>query len=93
MLPILETMAENLYPQGRNVDPVVDFGKGELLRILGEALTKALRDKVTNPEFAFISRSDLGIYSLLHRLNAKVNTTAIWCRVGQQNCATVIQAK
>jgi hypothetical protein len=81
MLPTLETMAGILYPRGRNADLVVDFGKGQLLKVLGGALTKALRDKVTNPEFAFISRSELGIYSLLHRLDAKVNTTAIWRRI------------
>ena len=54
-------------PEGKDADPVVDFGKAELLRILGQALKKALRDKVTNPEFAFISRAELGLYSLLHQ--------------------------
>jgi len=78
MLPTFEVMAGILYPQRPNADHVVDFGKGESLKGLGEALKKALRDKVTNPDFAFISRAELGLYSLLHRLNAKVNPTAVW---------------
>ena len=83
MLAMLERMTGILYPEGAGVDPVVDFGKGESLEILGQALGEALRNKATNPEFAFISRADLGIYSILHRLNAKVNVAAAWRRVEQ----------
>lgn len=78
MLPILETMAGILYPEGKEADPVVDFGKGESLQVLGKALKQALRDKVTNPEFAFISRAELGLYSLLHQLVARVNVRETW---------------
>jgi predicted unusual protein kinase regulating ubiquinone biosynthesis (AarF/ABC1/UbiB family) len=78
MLAVLETAAGILFPEGKGADPVVDFGKGELLKVLGQALGKAVRDKVTNPEFAFVSRAELGLYSLLHRLDAKVNVRAVW---------------
>jgi predicted unusual protein kinase regulating ubiquinone biosynthesis (AarF/ABC1/UbiB family) len=81
MLPTLEVMANTLFPAGNGSDLLVNFGKGELLKILGEALKRAVRDKVTNPEFAFVSRAELGLYSLLHSLNAKVNPTEIWRRV------------
>jgi predicted unusual protein kinase regulating ubiquinone biosynthesis (AarF/ABC1/UbiB family) len=80
MLPILETMAGTLYPEGKNADPIVNFGKGELLKVLAQALKQALRDKVTNPEFAFISRAELGLYSLLHQLDARVNVRETWRR-------------
>jgi predicted unusual protein kinase regulating ubiquinone biosynthesis (AarF/ABC1/UbiB family) len=80
MLPTLEVMAGILYPEGKNADPVVDFGKAQLLKMLTGALTQALRDKVTNSEFAFISRAELGLYSLLHRLNARVNVRETWQR-------------
>ena len=83
MLTILERMAGILYPDGVDGNPVVDFGKGESLDMLGQALGQAVRNKVTNPDFAFISRADLGVYSLLHRLNAKVNVAATWRRVDQ----------
>jgi hypothetical protein len=80
MLPTLEGMAGILYPEGKHADPVVDFGKAQSLKFLGRTLKKALRDKVTNPEFAFISRAELGLYSLLHQLNASVNVTETWRR-------------
>jgi hypothetical protein len=83
MLTTLERMAGVLYPQGADGNTVVDFGKGESLEVLGQALGQAVRNKVTNPDFAFISRADLGVYSLLHRLNAKVNVAAAWRRVDQ----------
>ncbi len=40
-------------------------------------MSRALRDKITNPEFAFISRTELGLYSLLHQLRARVNTRGV----------------
>jgi len=83
MLPTLEVMAGIWHPGAEGKEPVTDFGKGELLILLAGALKKSLRDKLTNPEFAFISRAELGLYSLLHGLNAKVNTTAAWQRVVQ----------
>jgi len=83
MLPTLEVMAGIWHPQGEGREPGTDFGKGELLQLLGGALKKSLRDKLANPEFAFISRAELGLYSLLHRLKAKLNCTAVWQRVEQ----------
>lgn len=81
MLPVLETMVSLLYPEGKEAEREVDFGKGQLLEMLGEALKKSLQDKATNPEFAFVSRAELGLYSLLHRLKSKVNVRAVWERV------------
>jgi hypothetical protein len=83
MLATLEVMAGVLFPEGTGGAAVVDFGKGEALELLGRAMKKAVRDKVTNPEFAFISRAEMGLYSLLHRLGAKVDVTAAWRRVEQ----------
>jgi hypothetical protein len=81
MLPTLEVMANILYPVDGSSRHVVDFGKGEALRMLGGALKQSLQDKVTNPEFAFISRAELGLYCLLQSLKAKVNCIAIWKKV------------
>lgn len=80
MLPTLEVMAGILHPEGKGADPLVDFGKGQSLQVLGRALTEALRNKATNPEFAFISRAELGLYSLLHQLKARVNVKETWRR-------------
>src|SRR6185369_13567474 len=78
MLPTLQTMVDILYPEGEGTSPEVDFGKGESLKVLGEAMRRAIQDKSSNPEFAFITRAELGLYSLLHRLRAKANVRAVW---------------
>jgi Ser/Thr protein kinase RdoA (MazF antagonist) len=82
MLPTLELMVRVLFPEGNGE---VDFGKGEMLRLLADAMRKSVQDKATNPEFAFVSRAELGLYSLLHRLNAKVNVRAGWDKVASRD--------
>lgn len=81
MLHALDELAELLYPRRKSGDQMVDFGEAKLLATLARCLRIALRDKLTNPEFAFISRADLGIYSLLHQLRARVTPAEIWRRV------------
>lgn len=82
MLPMLEEMAEILHPLGDQ--SVVNFGNAKMLHALGRAMGATLRDKLANPEFAFISRADLGLYSLLHQLRARVNCKAIWRGVSKR---------
>ena len=79
MLPLFEVMVDIIYPEDK--EKVVDFSKGESLKVLSKAMLQAVRDKACNPEFAFITRAELGLYSLLHRLKAKVNVRAVWERV------------
>jgi hypothetical protein len=78
MLPVLERMVSLLYPE---TNPEVDFGRDDVLKVLGEAMRKAVGDKASNPEFAFITRADLGLFSLLNRLGAKVKVRIIWNKV------------
>jgi predicted unusual protein kinase regulating ubiquinone biosynthesis (AarF/ABC1/UbiB family) len=80
MLSVLETLADILFP--RTGSPLVNFGEPTLLNSLSQALGKAVRNKLCNPEFAFISRTELGLYCLLHQLGARVNATEICRRVG-----------
>jgi predicted unusual protein kinase regulating ubiquinone biosynthesis (AarF/ABC1/UbiB family) len=88
MLPTLEIMAASWFPEGATADALHDFGKGELLTVLADAMRKSLRDKIVNPDFAFVSRAELGLYSLLHRLDAKINPRAIWERVERGDGST-----
>jgi len=81
MLIHFETLADILFPLAG--DRRVDFGKPSLLNGLSTALGKAVRHKLANPEFAFISRAELGLYSLLHQLGARVNATEICRRTGE----------
>ena len=84
MLRALDELAGILYPRGNSSEQCVDFGEAKLLATMGRCLGTALRDKLTNPEFAFISRADLGIYSLLHQLRAKVKPAEVWRRVSKK---------
>lgn len=79
MIPTLEEMAAVLFPEGN--ETTVNFGNAKMLELLGGAMGAVLRDKLSNPEFAFISRADLGLYSLLHQLRARVNCKETWRRV------------
>jgi hypothetical protein len=79
----LDEMVDLLYPIPEE-ERLVDFGRPNLLNTLGGLLTKAVRNKLTNPEFAFLSRADLGIYSLLHQLGARVNTREIWSQQAER---------
>jgi predicted unusual protein kinase regulating ubiquinone biosynthesis (AarF/ABC1/UbiB family) len=84
MLSSLDKMADILFPDTKGAEPLVDFGEPALLNTITRCLTESVRHKLTNPEFAFTSRSDLGLYSLLHQLKATVNTREIWRQVSEQ---------
>ena len=45
---------------------------------------QAVKHRLTNPEFVFVSRVELGLCNLLHQLKARVNTRKIWERVHKQ---------
>jgi hypothetical protein len=77
MLASLEELADVLFPEADGAGREVDFGKPKLLETLGRSLRRAVRHKMANPEFAFTSRTELGLYSLLHELRARVDTRAI----------------
>ena len=81
MLPTLEELAGILYPLGNRDGGLVDFGDTKLLKTLWQTMMRAVRDKLTNPEFAFISRADMGLFSLAHQLKARVDVAGVWRRV------------
>jgi predicted unusual protein kinase regulating ubiquinone biosynthesis (AarF/ABC1/UbiB family) len=73
-----------VFPRGPDAG-VVDFGKPTILNSLSQAMRRAVSDKLTNPEFAFVSRAELGLYCLLHQLRARVKTTEVWEGVQQRD--------
>ena len=81
MLSGLDELMNAVFPPSDAKGTLVDFGQPVLLNTLFRTWRKALRDKLTNPEFAFITRAELGLYSLLHHLGAKVNTREVWGQV------------
>jgi predicted unusual protein kinase regulating ubiquinone biosynthesis (AarF/ABC1/UbiB family) len=81
LLSIFDHEAEILFPEGPAASPIVNFGNAELLENLVSIIKKVLSIKAANPEFVFSSRADLGLYSLLHRLGARVNVGEVWRRL------------
>jgi predicted unusual protein kinase regulating ubiquinone biosynthesis (AarF/ABC1/UbiB family) len=78
MIASLEGFLDIVYPLDRRKQHYVDFGQPAVLNSVAQNLRRAVRHKLTNAEFAFISRAELGLYSLLHQLRAKVDTLAAW---------------
>ena len=70
----ITTFYNTVYPPGKNGTGVVDFGDSKVLDALAVNMRKALQYKLTNPEFAFSTRAELGLYNLLHQIGAQVNT-------------------
>jgi hypothetical protein len=56
---------------------VVDFGDPKIMLTLVGLWKECLRNKFVCPDLIFASRAEMGLYNLLHRLRAKVDTTAI----------------
>jgi hypothetical protein len=78
MLPAFRELVAILFPfDNKGTGTLVDFGSEALLQNQNRTMRQALREKATNPEFAFISRTELGLYSLLHLLKARVDTMNI----------------
>jgi len=70
-----------IFPSRVAGEMEVDFGDAKVLTKLTEIFRKSIRNKITNPEFVFASRAELGLYNLLHRLGARVDTARIRERV------------
>lgn len=74
---------EKIFPTDTPGQMKVDFSDPGLISALTGIWNEALRGKVANPEFAFASRAELGLYCLLHRFGAKVDTARIREHVGE----------
>jgi predicted unusual protein kinase regulating ubiquinone biosynthesis (AarF/ABC1/UbiB family) len=77
-----------IFPSQKPGDKEVDFGDPKMIAKMTEMFRKSIQNKVTNPEFVFASRAELGLYNLLHKLEAKVDTARVMKRVDAlQQCA------
>ena len=72
---------ELLFPTQTSGRYEVDFGDPKVLTKLTSMFRKSVENKITNPEFVFASRTELGLYNLLHRLQAKIDTTRVKERI------------
>jgi len=95
ILPILERMLDVFRPKGRTADIVIGNRDPKLLakreEIHRQYRKQVLRDKLINPEFAFLMRSDMGLHHLLHELGAVVNLSEIFRCVSAARAITTFK--
>jgi hypothetical protein len=73
--------ASLIYPDPARGSTVVDFSDPEPLRRMPDIWQMALKNRLSNPEFVFHCRAELGLYNMLHRLHARVDTALLADRV------------
>ena len=59
----------------------VDFGDLSIFQELTKLSKSIIESKQTQAQFLFVCRAEMGLYNLLHRLQAKVDTRAVIDRV------------
>jgi hypothetical protein len=55
----------------------LDLGDPKFMDGLGQLAKTILKNKLISPEFLFLSRTESGLFNLLHILKARVATTEI----------------
>lgn len=85
-LPLLEELHDAYRPQGSTGDYVIDFRyhqkkNSKAAEVRKRVTQRILRDKLINPDFIYIMRSDMGFWHLLGEIGATVNVSEICRRV------------
>ena len=70
-----------IFPPDRPADWTFDFADPSFLRELATFAAKCLGARIAAPEYVFLMRAEIGLYSTLHRLRARVPTSAITRRL------------
>ena len=78
----LVRMATEFYgtvypPDVERDDEPVDFGDAAVIKLYMQESQNLLRAKATLPEYVFLGRAEGGLYNTLHRLKARVRTSAL----------------
>jgi predicted unusual protein kinase regulating ubiquinone biosynthesis (AarF/ABC1/UbiB family) len=78
----LVRMATTFYatvypPEAERDDEPVDFADGAVVRSYAHESQNLLRAKATLPDYVFLGRVESGLYNTLHRLKARVRTSAM----------------
>jgi predicted unusual protein kinase regulating ubiquinone biosynthesis (AarF/ABC1/UbiB family) len=78
----LVRMATEFYgtvypPDVERDDEPIDFSDGAVIRSYNAESQNLMRAKATLPEYVFLGRTESGLYSTLHRLKARVRTSAL----------------
>jgi predicted unusual protein kinase regulating ubiquinone biosynthesis (AarF/ABC1/UbiB family) len=68
---------KELFDRIFGVNGCVDFGDAEVLRKLFRLWGESIKSKGVNPEFAFFGRAEMGLYNVLHQLQARIATVYV----------------
>jgi len=79
---VITDFSERFYrkvypPDPKEAERPFDFSDPGFLRDFLRAAGKLTRAKVSIPEYVFLTRAEMGLYTTLHRLKARVHTSAI----------------
>jgi len=73
-----ESFYRKVYPpHPKDAERPFDFSDPVFLRDYVKAASELLRSRGTVPEYIFMARAEIGLYTTLHRLKARVRTSAI----------------
>ena len=79
-MQVLQTeiqLFEKVFPQSGSKQMLVSFDDKSLFDIGFQVRKQCLEAKLARPEFPFYSRAELGLYSYLRQLKARINTNEI----------------
>lgn len=78
LMRMAETFYSKVYPPGVETDGVpFDFSNGDVLQDYARESQTLMKSRCVIPEYIFFARSELGLYSALTRLGARVHTSRI----------------
>ncbi len=85
-MPLLERWLDTFQPKGSTGDLVIDFRNQtklnpEVKEIKRKLLRRTLRDKLINPDYVYLMRTEMGFQHLLSEIGATVNVSEIMRRV------------
>jgi predicted unusual protein kinase regulating ubiquinone biosynthesis (AarF/ABC1/UbiB family) len=78
LLRFVETFYRKVYPPEREKEHIaIDFADAAFIREYMRQATNLANSRGATPEYVFLSRAETGLYHTLHRLQARVHTSAI----------------
>lgn len=67
-----------IFPEKNAGHQVVDFGDTAIFDALAGTLKEVIECRLTCPELFFFMRAEMGLYNMLHRLGARVDTRRVY---------------
>jgi predicted unusual protein kinase regulating ubiquinone biosynthesis (AarF/ABC1/UbiB family) len=86
IIALSEQFYRKVYPPGeKQAKHPINFADTGILRNYLNAANKLAQARGTEPKYLFMARAEVGLYTTLHRLKARVHTTEILRRLLKQS--------